>query len=288
MLCQSLSQALYPMEEFMKILHKKYIHYALSQPCPALIPRSGAKGAQVNCHTVAIDKEGEPHYLIKALADDDLICMEWDGNSYANERKIKFSEVNSRDFRISHYYGHSEVTYFGINDYVLGRIFFFEYIKIHIYRTLTAMDQYIFNKTKLVTKQRVELLRFLVAQALEGKKEFDVIELMTKLYTIKWVLHPDKGSQTQKVKLYLNSLVDTGELRMNNGNYALTGHAIRGIEEYEEQERKHVESVKIQRRMFWLTLVIALLTLVQAGLIKLPPLVDVTGASEEKSAPKSN
>src|SRR5690606_26002146 len=114
----------------------------------------GEKGARVNCHTVAIDKEGEPHYLVRALVGDELTCMEWDGNSYANERKIMFSEVNPRDFRISHYYGHSEVTYFGINDYVLGRTFFIEYIKIHIYRALTATDQYIFNKKKLVTKQR--------------------------------------------------------------------------------------------------------------------------------------
>ncbi|WP_188419597.1 hypothetical protein [Oxalicibacterium solurbis] len=261
----------------MKILHKKYITYALSQPCPTLIPRSGERGAKVNCYTVAIDKDDKPHYLVNALVDDKMICMEWNGNSYANERKIKLSTVNPKDFRISHYYGLSEITYFGINDYVLGRILFIEYIKIHIYRALTTTDQYIFNKKKLVTKQRVELLRFLIAQALEGKKEFDVIELMTELYTIKWVMHPDKDSQLQKVKLYLNSLVDTGELRMINGTYALTGHAIRGIEEYEEQERKHVESVKIQRRMFWLTLVIALLTLVQAGLIKLPALLDVTG-----------
>jgi hypothetical protein len=33
----------------------------------------------------------------------------------------------------------------------------------------------------------------------------------------------------------------------------------------------------MQRRMFWLTLIIAALTLVQAGLIKLPAIVDLIG-----------
>ncbi|WP_332736532.1 hypothetical protein [Flavihumibacter sp.] len=263
-------------------LRKKYITYALSSPCPAMIPRSGEKGALVNCYTVAIDKDAEPHYLVREIQGDELTCSEWNGSKYEIERKIKLSSVNPKDFRISHYYGLSEVTYFGITDFIVGRIFFIEYIKIHGYRVLTAADQYIFNKKKLVTKQRIDLLRFLVSQALEGKKEFDVISLMTKLYTIKWVLHPDKDSQIQKVKLYLKSLVDTGELQMMNGNYVLTGHALRGIEEYEEQERKHIESVKIQRRMFWLTMVIALLTLVQAGLVKLPPIIDATEYISER------
>lgn len=61
-------------------------------------------------------------------------------------------------------------------------------------------------------------------------------------------------------------------------------YAVRMIEEYEEQERKHTENVKMQGRMFWLTLTIALLTLVQAGLVKLPPLFDFTS---ESSVPKS-
>ena len=108
---------------------------------------------------------------------------------------------------------------------------------------------------------------------------------MTPLYTDKWVFHPDQDSERRKLKFYLESLVDTGELKIVNYKYVLTGHAVRAIEEYEEQERKHTENVKIQRRMFWLTLAIALLTLVQAGLVKLPPFIDLT---PESTTPKAS
>ena len=37
-----------------------------------------------------------------------------------------------------------------------------------------------------------------------------------------------------------------------------------------------VRNVKMQWRMFWLTLVIVFLTLVQSGLIKLAPILDLT------------
>ncbi|MDG3066584.1 hypothetical protein ACFQ4M_03215 [Thauera mechernichensis] len=100
---------------------------------------------------------------------------------------------------------------------------------------------------------------------------------MTALYTIKWVFHPDRDSQRLKLRFYLRSLVDTGELRELNGGYEVTGNALRAIEEYEEQERKHTESVKTQRKIMWLTLVIAFLTAVQAGLLKLPTIFDLSG-----------
>ncbi|MBN1928031.1 MAG: hypothetical protein JW764_00590 [Chlorobiaceae bacterium] len=260
-----------------KIIYKKYIEYALSKKCPVMISRSGEKGKRVNCYSIAIDKENQPCYLVKSLVDDELTCLQWDGNSYSNECKVAFSIIKPKDFRISHYYGLSEVTFFGINDFILGRLFFIEYIKIHLYRILTATNQYVFNKKKLFTKQRIKLLRVLFDLRLEGEKKFHVFRLMTELYTVKWLNHPDGNSQIQKVEFYLNALVDTGELKKTEGGtYELTGLAIRAIEDYEEQERKHVENVKIQRRMFWLTLVIVLLTLVQAGLIKLPPIIDLT------------
>jgi hypothetical protein len=90
-----------------------------------------------------------------------------------------------------------------------------------------------------------------------------------------------REAQHQKVEFYLDSLVDTGELKKINYEYVLTGNALRAIEEYEEQERKHTESVKIQWRMFWLTLVIALLTFVQAGLVKMPALIDLSTAQKD-------
>ena len=100
---------------------------------------------------------------------------------------------------------------------------------------------------------------------------------MTGLYSVKWIYHPDKESQRKRLTFHLDSLVDTGELRRVGLKYELTGEALKAIEIYEEQERKHTENVKIQRRMFWLTLAIVLLTGAQANLYKLPTLIDLSG-----------
>jgi hypothetical protein len=139
-----------------------------------------------------------------------------------------------------------------------------------------SVDQYFFNKKKLVTKQRIDLLRLLVERRLDGHKAESPVDLMTALYSIKWVLHPERDTQKERVRFYLDSLVSTGELSKLDHRYELTGKALQAIEVYEEQERKHTESIKAQRAMFWLTMAIALLTAAQADLIKFPTLLDLS------------
>lgn len=71
---------------------------------------------------------------------------------------------------------------------------------------------------------------------------------MTKLYSIKWVLHPEGDQQQEKLELYLDSLVKSGDLELINDEYVVTGNAIRTIKKFEEEERRHVENVKMQKK----------------------------------------
>ena len=248
----------------------------LSRSCESIIPRSGQAGAAVNCFASAVDKGNEPYLKVHGLSNGMLTCIEWDGRSYEIERKLPLAQFELRDFRITHYYGLTEIRYNGILDFALNRITAWPYIQTHVVRIASAFDQYLFNKKKLFTKQRKELLKVLVNHALDGKTEHEPLDLMTDLYSIKWFLHPQGEDAQRRLEFYLDSLADTGELQKVHYKYVVTGQALRAMEEYEEQERKHTESVKMQWRMFWLALAIVALTVVQAGLVELPPLLDLT------------
>jgi hypothetical protein len=261
---------------FELFLARKFFAKALHCPCPQLITRSSPGGAQVKCFIIYIDKIEKPYLLVRSLSGDNLECHEWSGQSFDKPVTVPLSSVDAKDVSITHFYGYSEVQYRGILDFSIGRTLFLPYLKIHFIRTINAVDQYFFNKKKLFTRQRIELLKFLVERRLEGAPISGGIDLMTGLYSLKWVLHPDKDSQLRRVNFYLDSLVDTGELRRENYKYELTGEALKAIEIYEEQERKHTENVKIQRRMLLLTFAIVLLTGAQAGLYKLPMLLDLS------------
>lgn len=250
----------------------------LSRPCGSRIARSGSKGEAVNCFVTAIDKGDDPYLIVQSLSNGQLGCIEWDGSSYTTAVEHPLNSFRLQDFRITHYYGLSEVGYDGLIDFLVNRFTAWPYVKIHVARSFAGFDQYLFNKKKLVSKARGDLLKLLVTEALEGRTEHESLELMTALYSIKWYSHPEGGAVHKRLEFYLDSLAETGELRKVNYKYVVTGQALRAIGEYEEQERKHTENVKMQWRTFWLALAVAALTVVQAGLIKLPVLLDFTSA----------
>lgn len=233
-------------------LSKIILPHVLARACESRIPRSGEEGARINCFVTSIDKDGGPYLIALGLSANEIDCIEWDGSRYQIKRRLQLATFRLSDFQITHYYGLSEIQYNGILAFLFNRLTVWPYIKVHVVRMLDGFGQYIFNKKKLITKQRMELLKFLVGRALDGNAEHEPLDLMTDLYTIKWFLHPQGEQQQQKLEFYLDSLVETGELKRINYKYVVTGNALRTIEEYEEQERKHTENVKMQWRMFWL------------------------------------
>lgn len=193
------------------------------------------------------------------------------------KRRVNLSALDAKSMSVTHYYGLSSVQYSGLIDLVVGRSIKFEYLKIHVYRAITWLDQYFFNKKKLVTKQRMDLVRFLWELKLQGQDEVDAFNLMGQLYSLKWILHPEGHDQKEKVEAFLESLSDTGELEARqNGKYRITGFTLKAIEEHEEQERRHTDNVKIQRWALLLTLVIVVFTAIQAEIIKIPTIMDLS------------
>lgn len=247
---------------------------ALQCKCPDRIPRSGAAGAKINCFVVYVNRATEPYLLIREVSGDVAVCSEWTGHTFDKPLEVSLASILTSDLEVAHFYGLNEINYTGLASWAWGRILLWPYAKIWFIRIVSSVDQYFFNKRKLVTKQRIDLLKILVARELDGRGISNPIDLMTELYSLRWVMHPERDPQQRRLRFYLDSLVDTGELKKVNGDYELTGEALKAIEIYEEQERKHTASVKEQRRMAWLTFAIVLLTAIQAGLVRLPTLAD--------------
>ena len=197
-------------------LATKLISKALECPCPELIPRSSEAAAKVRCFTIYIDKkDGSPYLIVRGLSAGVLSCSEWTGTRFDKPIEVALSGVASEDVSITHFYGYNDVQYKGILNFALGMTFYLPYLKIHVVRAIESVDQYFFNKKKLLTKQRIDLLRFMFQRQLNGQPISSSVDLMTGLYSIKWVRHPDRDSQKERLKFYLDSLVDTGELKLS-------------------------------------------------------------------------
>lgn len=266
---------------FKRYLYRWLLPRLIAKACESTIPRSGKKGEQVNCYVVALDQDNSPYFVATAIEDDVMTGLKWNGNSYSENANISVSDLENGTLNITHYYGLSEVTYDSIYSAAWHYITRLVYVKIRIYRYIDSTFQYFFNKKKLVTKKRMDLLRLMMEDQLDRTHDgIDSISLLAKLYSNRLFLHPTWDEQHKRIDLYLDSLVVSGELRKVNNEFVVTGKAIITIEKYEEDERRHTETVKLQKKMFWLAFIGALFAIVQTGVIKLPTIYDFTKKSE--------
>jgi len=250
----------------------------LAKSCEARIPRSGKRGEEVNCYIVALDRNDAPYFWVTEVDGDILKGLKWDGNSYSEDYELTVADIGELQLNITHYYGLSEVIYSSIYDFAFNKLTKIVYLKIHFVRYIDSTNQYFFNKKKLVTKKRMDLLRFMMYDQLDRDHDgIGALDLMTKIYSMRLFLHPSWEAQQKKLELYLGSLVDSGELKEINNEFVVTEKSISTIERYEEEERRHSEAVKLQRRMFWLALVALIFAFVQTGVVKLPTIIDFTG-----------
>lgn len=256
----------------------------IAKACMPTIPRSGTEGDKVNCFRVALDRNESPFFVAKEYAEHTLLGLEWDGSSYTKELCLELSELDIGKLNVTHYYGLSEIRYDNIYDIVLQHITKFIYFKIRLYRFINVTYKYFFNKKKLVTKKRMELIQFMMNDQLDRVHEgITSIDLMTKLYSISWILHPSGDEQHKKLELYLDSLIRSEDLQKVNDEYIVTGKAISTIEKYEEDERRHTEAVKLQRKIVVLNIFLLLVAIVQADVLKLPTLIDFSNNNSIKS-----
>lgn len=265
-----------------KAIYRWLLPRFISKACDSRIPRSGKEAEAVNCYVVTVDRNDEPYFVATGLEGEVMSGFKYDGESYADSANLNFSELENGNLNITHYYGLSEINYNSIYDAAWHYVTKIIYIKIKIYRHIDKTHQYFFNKRKFVTKKRMDLLRFMMDDQLDRTHDgIDSLSLITKLHSMRLFLHPSWELQHKKNELYLDSLVQSGELNKTNNEYVVTGKSISTIEKYEEEERRHTEAVKLQRKMFYLTIIAVIFAIVQTGVIKLPTVLDFSNSITE-------
>lgn len=219
----------------------------LRRRSPDRIPRSGKAGEAINCFSVFLENDAGLNFYAESMQGTQLRGKRWDGTTFAINETIVLSGINTADLRVTHYYGLTDIRFRGLWALTKARVFGVIYAKIHLQRTWAGISQYIFNRRSLVTMERTQLLQFLIEHHIEHPgRPVSVIDVMTGLHSLRWVLHPGADSQQRKLELYLDSLCISGELSKRNGRYLVAGQAIASIEKYAEEERRHSENTRIQ------------------------------------------
>ncbi len=97
-------------------------------------------------------------------------------------------------------------------------------------------------------------------------------DVAIKLLGNDWTDKFDAFDRLDQIESMLDALVELGELRKHGIGYEVTGKGVAALSQYEEEERKHRESMRLQSGIRWLTVVMAVAALLQAKVITIPAL----------------
>lgn len=256
----------------------------LIKKSPQIIPRSGEEGKKADCYTIYLrDKSEKLSYLVEKIDKEknELSVLRLDkSNTFSVKETLSLSSISTDNMEVTHYYGLFNLNYNNVYDLAFNFVTKYDLAKVKVRIFWDFISQSRFNKRELATKNSLELLNFMVVSQMNENisrshswgrpsiEGIDIFSLMTKLYSLRWVSHPYSSQQMRKLELYLESLTESGDLRKDNSKYFVTGRALKTLEKYEENERRHKDALGIQKRIFWLTLILAIAAVIEAHLVK--------------------
>lgn len=258
----------------MSKLHKWALIKACSKMAPNRISMSGPKCEKNDFYTVRVPTKGNPKSLVLGMNGSLITIFEGEGKKPST---LSIDDVDLTSIEITHYLHNFYTIYDGIDNFILHCLSKKDAVKVKFLRIIQNLSQKIFNTKVLHSKPRHELLEYIVENYGVKNKEFGLISLMSDIYSIRSFGHPDKDKCLNMLRLYLSSLSESGEItKGRQSDYRVTGKAIVTLEAFQNGERRHKDSVRLQYIMVVITIFLAILASIQAGLVKLKPLIDFT------------
>lgn len=254
--------------------HSYIIRKLINHHCGNSVVTSGENTKNNNCFWVGFKKNDITYLGFESFDQNHFVCKKYINNQYAGEDSVDPSELKNLNIEITYYYKHHQMNGYGIYRFIFAFLCF--RLAIPFINFFDQLSQLFFNQRSLSSKKRYEFLKLLVANFTGYKGGFSYVEVMSSIHSIKVFVHPDFNKEASRMQALLSGLVDTGELKPSHGNYELTGHAFKALDDYEEEDRRHRSMNLAQWVLIFVTTGLLFATLMQAGVIKIPNLIDFT------------
>lgn len=178
------------------------IDSVLAAPFPeGGVVRSSPGGEQANVKLLYFRKNNNPWLIVEDRDESDLICSVWNGSTHADRVRFSMQDFADDEYKIKHYFGLATIYFENLAEYDRALRFRLPYIRLYASRLFDRAGQAAYNRRKIVSTERVELLRFMLEQSINGKNSFSSLGLMTDLHSLRWLSHPEGESSHHRLEM---------------------------------------------------------------------------------------
>jgi hypothetical protein len=163
---------------------------------------------------------------------------------------LQVRSVGDLDFYVRHYFRRYEIEYYSPISYLYGQI------SLRKYRVWFSdkVGQFFFNRKTLTRSSRLNLLKEFIKNSLaEGGYTVGELTYFHQRFGDRVIYHPEEAAERRYLRYMLESLADSGDLRSVPSGFQITGQAFTTVSEAEQEDRRHKDSVSIQRGLAFLT-----------------------------------
>jgi hypothetical protein len=239
------------------------LYIASRFPAPSSIPRNGPKTVGLNCYTTYITTEDNSHsLLLEETSRYGVTGLLLVNSRYEYRGCLTWASIKDANFEFTHFIGPYDFPYSNITAFLFAEVFGFH--RYFIYRN--RVEQYFFNKKRLARTERIDALRTIVERSLNNRGyNASVVGFLGEIHTNKFFHHPDKDLQLAYIRLLLDSLADSGDLIKDRDgmSYKVGSRALTTLAQYEEDNRRHHDSVKMQWILAGLTFALVVVGIIQ-------------------------
>lgn len=243
---------------------RRAIALIVAHPAPDQIPLTGDRVQTRDYligHLSGLDPEGE--VLVGGMSRSGVMGCAWrgrDNGGFTDEVTIPYERARHASVEYSVYLRRHEFR--ENNSFALVLKCWARWYRICAWWKEFRLAY--FYKRNLTRVQRIAVLKRVYALNSDLVRPVEEVSLLASMDGIRVVLHPAFSVQQQRLRLVLDSLVESQLLERTDRGYQVRPRALEVLESYETDVQRYQQQTRIQRWIVSFTVVSALATGAQA------------------------
>ncbi len=264
-------------ERINKYILKCAVIVATKKPAPTRIPLTGENALKNDCFVVEVQAtDGDKTDFQVDLVSKKGFCgrlktlNEQGRTEYSVKACVPLKSLEKWEFEANHFYKTYRFRYRSPFKFIVWNAF--SLFKLEILKE--KISQLFFNISTKERTERIEVLTELVSMRAEMTDDIllgfvkdqhqSSFELFRKFYGEKVFGNPQYKMMLYRFEMILRSFLDGGEISETRNGFQVEPKALALISQYQEENRRHKEQMAHNRRIFALSIVVAIATIMQA------------------------